>query len=112
MNALNSNELLIKVNHVLDETGLLNDITEFFHEHPEYFTECTDGKTIISGLTIDIAMCCRPQDRLNSSVFILSHLGTCDKVCVELNDHSRSAHTKPELKRSINGKEVSRYVLD
>ena len=33
-------------------------------------------------------------------------------VRVELNDHSRSIHTKPEVKRSINRKEVSRYVLD
>lgn len=112
MNTLNSNELLIKINRVLDETGLLNDITEFFHEHPEYFTKCSDGKTIISGVDIDIAMCCRPQDRLNTGVFILSSLGACDAVRVELNDHSRSTHTKPEIKRLINGKEVSKHVLN
>lgn len=112
MNTLNSNELLIKINRVLDETGLLNDITEFFHEHPQYFTECSDGKTIISGVDISIAMCCRPQNRLNSGVFILSSIGACDTVRVELNDHSRSTGTKPEIIRSINRKEVSKYVLN
>lgn len=107
---MNSDELMLKIETVLQESGIIQDITDFMHEHPEYFTKCSDGKTIISGVDIGIAMCCRPQDRVNSGVFILSSVGSCDTVRVELNDHSRSTHTKPEVKRFINGKEVSSYV--
>ena len=109
---MNVNDLLLKVNHVLEESGVIDDVTDFFHEHPEYFTTCTDGCSIISNLSLSIAMCCRPQDRQNASVFITSDIGAHDSAMVALNDHSRTSNLNPEIKYFINKDEVSRYVYN
>lgn len=109
---MNSNELLLKINHVLQDSGIIDDVTDFFHEHSEYFTKCSDNKKIISSLNIDIAMCCKPDERQNTGVFILVNIGDYSTTQVFLNDHSRSIGASVELKRTINNKEVSRYVCN
>lgn len=108
---MNSNDLLIKINRVLEESGIIDDVTDFYHEHPEYFTKCSDGVSEVTGCEITLAMVCTPQERADAGVFILSNLGAHDAVQVEMSDHTRSTHTDSvEIKRTINGKEVSRYV--
>ena len=109
---MNSNELLLSINKRLQDSGIIDDVTDFFHEHPEYFTKCSDDKSIISACDINIAMCCTPTERQNAGVFILADIGANNTTQVFLSDHSRSTGTAIELKRSINNQEVSRYVRD
>lgn len=109
---MNSNELLLKINHVLQDSGIIDDITDFFHEHPEYFTKCSDKKSIISACDINIAMCCKPDERQNAGAFVLIDLGAHDTTQAFLSDHSRSTGSKIELRRKINGEEVSSYVCN
>ena len=109
---MNSNELLFLINKKLQDSGIIEDVTDFLHEHSEYFAECSDGENIISGCHIDIAMCCKPEERQDAGVFVLIDLGAHGAVQVYLSDHSRSTGSKVGLKRSINNKEVSSYVPD
>lgn len=109
---MNSNELMLSINKRLQDSGIIDDVTDFLHEHPEYFTKCSNDKDIISGCEIDIAMCCKPSERQHAGVFILANLGACDTVRVELSDHSRSTGSKVGLKRCINKQEVSSYVCN
>lgn len=109
---MNSNELLLKINHVLQDSGIIDDVTDFFHEHPEYFTKCSYDKDIISFCDINIAMCCKPIERQDADVFVLIDLGTHDATHISLTDHSRSTGSKVVLRRTINDKEVSNYVCN
>lgn len=108
---MNSNELMLSINKRLQDSGIIDDVTDFFHEHPEYFTKCSNNKDIISGLSISIAMCCKPSKRQDTGVFVLADIGANNATQVFLSDHSRSIGCGVELKRKINGKEVSTYVL-
>ena len=109
---MNSNELMLSINKRLQDSGIIDDVTDFFREHPEYFTKCSNSKDIISGCEIDIAMCCRPEARQHADVFILANLGSCDTTHVSLSDHSRSTGSDITLERYINKKEVSSYVCN
>lgn len=109
---MNSNELLLKINHVLQDSGVIDDLTDFFHEHSEYFTKCSNNIDIISNCDISIAMCCKPDERQSSGVFVLIDLGAHGTTQAFLSDHSRSTGTKVTLRRKINGEEVSSYVCN
>jgi len=109
---MNSNELMLSINKRLQNSGIIDDITDFYHEHPEYFTTCSDGVTIISSCSISIAMCCKPEQRQDADVFVMADIGAAGVVQVYLSDHSRTTGTPISLERSINGKEVSKYVCD
>lgn len=109
---MNSNELLLKINNTLQDFGIIEDITDFFHEHPEYFTKCSDDKNIISTCDINIAMCCEPKERQDTGVFISIDLGAHGATQDFLSDHSRSTGSKVILKHRINGEEVNKYVFD
>lgn len=109
---MNSNELMLSINKRLQDSGIIDDITDFLHEHSEYFDKCSGSDNIISSCIISIAMCCKPKQRQDANVFVTAYLGTVSGALVLLSDHSRSAGSKVELTRSINGEEVSRYVCD
>lgn len=110
---MNGNELLLKINQVLQDSGIIEDITDFFHEHSEYFTKCRDDDDdIISACNIDIAMCCKPSERQNTGVFISIDLGAHNAVRDCLSDHSRSTGSAVVLKHKINDKEVSIHVCN
>ena len=110
---MNSNELLLKINHTLQESGIIDNVTDFFREHPEYFTDCVSDKDyIISSCSINIAMCCRPVERQDAGAFVLIDLGAHGTTQAFLSDHSHSTGSKVELRRKINGEEVSSYVCN
>lgn len=109
---MNSNELMLSINKRLQDSGIIDDITDFFHEHPEYFTTCHSSKNIISSCSINIAMSCMPDERQAANVFVIAYLGSVDTTMISLSDHSHDTGTKIELTRSINGEEVSKYVCD
>lgn len=110
---MNSSELILSINKRLQESGVIDDITDFLHEHPEYFTKCLNSdKYVISSCNINVAMHCKPSERQNTNAFISIDLGAYDAVGSYLSDHSRSTGSKVVLKRRINGEEVSRYVCD
>lgn len=109
---MNSDELMLSINKRLQDSGIIDDITDFFHEHPEYFTACSGDVTVISPCSISIAMCCKPEQRQNAGVFVMADIGAAGAVQVYLSDHSRTTGTTISLTRSINGEEVSKYVCN
>ena len=110
---MNSDELLLKIENVLQESGIIQDVTDFMHEHPEYWCKCSDYHSEICGMEISIAMVDEPRNRLNAGPFIMMNLGACNsEVRVSLNDHSRSTGSKIELIREYNGERVSRKEVE
>lgn len=110
---MNSNELMLSINKRLQDSGIIDDLTDFFHEHPEYFAKCLNSdKYIISSCDINVAMHCRPSERQDTNIFVSIDLGAHNAVSSHLSDHSRSIGSKVTLKRIINGEEVSKYVCN
>ena len=109
---MNGNELTLSINKRLQDSGIIEDITDFFHEHSEYFTKCRDDESIISACDIDIAMCCKPKERQNTGVFISIDLGAHGAVQDYLSDHSRSTDSKVTLQHRKNREEVSKHVYN
>lgn len=109
---MNSNKLMLSINKRLQDSGIIDDITDFFHEHSEYFSKGFDNKSIVNLCSIDIAMNCMPDERQNAGVFVLIDIGSNDTVKVHLSDFTHIMNSKVKLERTINNEEVSKYVYD
>ena len=52
---MNSNELMKDLYKVLNESGWLDNATEYFREHPERFEDCTHGSGKIANINIFVS---------------------------------------------------------
>lgn len=109
---MNCDELILSINKRLQDSGIIDDVTDFLHEHPECFTKCSNSMDIISSCSISIAMCCSPDERQTAGVFVLADIGTTDATITYLSDHSRTTGTKIEISHNIKGVEANKYVCD